>query len=58
MSSEESAKSWEGLCANPTPSEAAVLAETLENILAGLGELEQEVLRLKLDDILPVKLRF
>jgi RNA polymerase sigma-70 factor (ECF subfamily) len=35
---EDEASSWQALARDPTPSEAAVLAETVERLLAGLDE--------------------
>ena len=40
---------WNLLCGEPTPQEAAVLAETLEQFLAGLGERERPIVRLRLE---------
>jgi RNA polymerase sigma-70 factor (ECF subfamily) len=40
--------SWEAVARDPTPSEAAVLTETLEWLMSGLGETDREVLSLHL----------
>jgi RNA polymerase sigma-70 factor (ECF subfamily) len=39
---------YEALASDPTPSEAALLAETVENLLRGLPEVEQTILALTL----------
>jgi RNA polymerase sigma-70 factor (ECF subfamily) len=40
---------WEGLSREPTPEEAATLAETVEQLLGGLGERERQVCELRLE---------
>jgi RNA polymerase sigma-70 factor (ECF subfamily) len=42
------AAGWEALARDPSPEEAAVLAETLERLLRGLKERERQVLELRL----------
>jgi RNA polymerase sigma-70 factor (ECF subfamily) len=44
----ESAQSWQALGDDPTPSEAAVLTETVEHLMRGLVERDREVLTLHL----------
>jgi RNA polymerase sigma-70 factor (ECF subfamily) len=43
-----SAPGWEALARDPSPEEAAVLAETLERLMRGLTERERQVLELRL----------
>jgi RNA polymerase sigma-70 factor (ECF subfamily) len=47
-SSDDSAAGWEALARDPSPEEAAVLAETLERLMRGLKERERQVLELRL----------
>ena len=47
-SSDDSAPGWEALARDPSPEEAAVLAETLERLMGGLKERERQVLELRL----------
>jgi RNA polymerase sigma-70 factor (ECF subfamily) len=46
--SEESGAGWEALAREPTPAEAALLAETVELLLRGLKEREREIVSLAL----------
>jgi RNA polymerase sigma-70 factor (ECF subfamily) len=46
--SPEGGACWEALASDPTPSEAAMLAETVEQLLRGLKERERPILVLKL----------
>jgi RNA polymerase sigma-70 factor (ECF subfamily) len=46
--SDEAAPGWEALARDPSPEEAAVLAETLEQVMRGLKERERQVLELRL----------
>jgi RNA polymerase sigma-70 factor (ECF subfamily) len=39
---------WAGIAREPTPAEAAVLAETVEQLLAGLTDIERRVVELRL----------
>ena len=43
---DDSSASWETVAREPTPSEAAVLVETLEQVLHGLEECDREVVEL------------
>jgi RNA polymerase sigma-70 factor (ECF subfamily) len=45
---DDSAPGWEALARDPSPEEAAVLAETLERLMRGLTERERQVLELRL----------
>lgn len=45
---EEAEASWAGIARDPTPVEAAVLAETVEQVVAGLKEREQRIFELRL----------
>lgn len=45
---EEAGVSWEAIADEPTPADAAILAETIENILNHLDKRDQEILRLTL----------
>jgi RNA polymerase sigma-70 factor (ECF subfamily) len=45
---EDSAPGWEALSRDPSPEEAAVLAETLEQVMRDLNERERQVLGLRL----------
>jgi RNA polymerase sigma-70 factor (ECF subfamily) len=44
----ETRASWEAVARDPTPSEAAVLAETVEHLLHGLDESDREIVSLHL----------
>ncbi len=48
--SEESRLAWEGIAREPTPTEAAVLTETLEELMSGLDERERLILSLRLQE--------
>ncbi len=45
---DESASSWEGLSREPTPEEAAMLTETLEQVMRKLDDRDQQILTLHL----------
>jgi RNA polymerase sigma-70 factor (ECF subfamily) len=45
---EDSAARWEAIARDPTPSEAASLAETVEQVMRGLKDNEQQILELRL----------
>jgi RNA polymerase sigma factor (sigma-70 family) len=45
---DDSAATWQAMAQGPTPSEAAMLAETVENILASLKDRERRILELYL----------
>jgi RNA polymerase sigma-70 factor (ECF subfamily) len=47
---DEASGGWEALASEPTPAEAAMLADTVEQFLAGLGERERQIVRLRLED--------
>ena len=44
---------WEAVARDPSPVEAAVLAETLEELLRGLGDLDRQILSLHLHGCTP-----
>jgi RNA polymerase sigma-70 factor (ECF subfamily) len=46
---EASASDWEALAREPTPVEAALLAETVERLLDGLAAHQQQIVRLSLE---------
>jgi len=46
--SDESGAGWEAIARDPLPSEAAVLADTVEQLMRGLEERDQEILSLHL----------
>ncbi len=48
--SEESRLAWEGIAREPSPAEAAVLTETLEELMSGLDERERLILSLRLQE--------
>lgn len=45
---EDSRPHWEAIAADPTPSQAAMLTELVESLLASLGERERQILALSL----------
>jgi RNA polymerase sigma-70 factor (ECF subfamily) len=45
---DESGKGWEALSREPTPEEAALLADTVEDLMQGMDEREREILALSL----------
>jgi RNA polymerase sigma-70 factor (ECF subfamily) len=45
---DDSAASWEAIAREPTPSEAAILAETVEQVMQGLKDNERKILELRL----------
>ena len=45
---DESASSWQALAPGPTPSEAAILAETVDQVFADLKERERQIVELYL----------
>ena len=45
---EDTPSSWEPVARDPTPAEAAMLAETLEEFMRGLKERERQILELRL----------
>jgi RNA polymerase sigma-70 factor (ECF subfamily) len=45
---DDSASSWQALAPGPTPSEAAILAETVEQVFGGLKERERQIVELHL----------
>ena len=47
-SREDSIASWQAIARDPTPSEAVILAETLEAVMHGLDERERQILALSL----------
>lgn len=47
-STDDSARSWQVIAREPTPMEAAMLAETVEQVMSGLKERERPVLTLSL----------
>jgi RNA polymerase sigma-70 factor (ECF subfamily) len=46
---DEAEEGWEAVSGEPTPAEAAMLAETLEQFLAGLPERERQIAQLRLE---------
>ncbi|OYV86550.1 MAG: hypothetical protein B7Z73_11560 [Planctomycetia bacterium 21-64-5] len=47
-SADDSGDGWQPIARNPTPVEALMLAETVESLLAGFDEREQEIVGLRL----------
>jgi RNA polymerase sigma-70 factor (ECF subfamily) len=47
---ENSNQSWEAIAREPTPSEAAVLAETVEELMRGLEGYQRQIVQLRLQD--------
>jgi RNA polymerase sigma-70 factor (ECF subfamily) len=47
-STDDSTRSWQAIAREPTPVEAALLAETVEQVMSGLKERERSVLTLSL----------
>ena len=48
---DDSAASWQGLAPGPTPAEAAILAETVEQVFASLKERERQIVELHLQGL-------
>ena len=47
---EDSAPSWQAIAREPTPSEAAMLAETVQRLLEGMDAREREIVSLRLQN--------
>ena len=56
IGSEESGQSWLAIARGPTPSQAAMLAETLEQVMRGLDERERQIVQLKLEGYTPAEI--
>jgi RNA polymerase sigma-70 factor (ECF subfamily) len=56
-SAEESAPSWEAIATEPTPEQAALLAEAVEQVMQSLGDVrERRILELSLQGYRPVEI--
>ena len=46
--SDDSSASWEAIAREPTPDEAAILAETVQQVLAGFNDAQRQIVQLSL----------